>query len=90
VEIRVVLRDVFAASDLAWHLDQPARVSRGEDGLHTVHVDVGENVEHVLAEIRNWMTLHDVGPVTVHVGDERSHGLSVTSSEKGVEPSDVQ
>jgi hypothetical protein len=69
VEIKVVVRDAFAASDLTWYLDASARVSHGEDGVYTVHVQAGDNVRRVLAEIRNWLTLHQVGPVSVHVGD---------------------
>lgn len=69
MEIKVVVRDAFAASDLTWYLDESASVSHRDDGIYTVHVQAGENVRHVLAEIRNWLTLHQVGPVTVHIGD---------------------
>jgi len=61
--------DAFAASDLTWYLDASARVSHGEDGIYTVYVQAGDNVHRVVAEIRNWLTLHQVGPVTVHIRD---------------------
>jgi hypothetical protein len=69
VEIKVVVRDAFAASDLTWFLDASARVSSGENGVYVVHVQAGDNVRGVLAEIRKWLTLHQVGPVTVQIGD---------------------
>jgi hypothetical protein len=69
VEIRVVVQDAFAASDLTWHLSESARVSHGADGVITVHVQAGDNVPRVLGRIRDWLTLHRVGPVTVHIGD---------------------
>jgi hypothetical protein len=45
-------------------------VSKNPDGVCVVHVDVGENTRHILAEIRNWLSLSQVGPVVVHVGDD--------------------
>lgn len=69
MEIKVVVPDAFAASDLTWYLDASARVSTDNDGVYTVSVQAGENVRRVVAEIRNWLTLHQVGPVTVHIGD---------------------
>lgn len=79
MEIKVVVRDAFAASDLTWYLDESASVSREDDGIYTVHIQAGENVRHVLSQIRNWLTLHQVGPVTVHIGD-------VTDTLRPVEP----
>jgi hypothetical protein len=68
VEIKVVVRDAFAASDLTWYLDESARVTH-EDGVYTVYVQAGENVRPVLSKIRNWLTLQQLGAVTVHVGE---------------------
>jgi hypothetical protein len=70
MEIKVVVPDALAASDLTWFLDASARVSKNEDGGCVVHVQVGENLRYILAEIRKWLTLNDVGPVVVHVGDD--------------------
>jgi hypothetical protein len=69
VKIRVIVPDAFAASDLAWHLGEAARVGRGRAGAHTVDVDAGEDVAGVMAEIRTWMKAREIGAVTVHIGD---------------------
>lgn len=70
MEIRVVLPDAFAASDLTWFLNASARVSRSEDGASEVHIQAGENVRHILSDIQDWLKLHGVTPVVVHIGDE--------------------
>jgi hypothetical protein len=70
MEIRVVVPDPLAASDLTWFLDASARVSKNPDGVCVVHIEVGENMRHVLAEIRTWLTLSQIGPVVIHVGDD--------------------
>jgi hypothetical protein len=57
-------------SDLTWFLDASARVSRNPDGVCVGHVEVGENLRHVLAEIRKWLSLSQVGPVVAHVGGD--------------------
>jgi hypothetical protein len=78
MEIKVVVPDALAASDLTWFLDASARVSKNPDGVCVVYVQVGENVQHILSEIRNWLTLNHVGAVVVHVGDD-SHTLAPES-----------
>ena len=70
MEIRVVLHDAFAASDLTWFLNASARVSTSDEGASEVRIQAGENVRQVLSEIRNWLKLHGVTPVVVHIGDE--------------------
>jgi len=70
VEIRVVLPDSFAASDLTWFLNASARVATSHDGASEVHIQAGDNVRHILSEIRDWLKLRGVTPVVVHVGDE--------------------
>jgi hypothetical protein len=70
VEIRVVLPDAFAASDLTWFLNASARVATSSDGATEVHIQAGGNVRHVLSEIQDWLKLRGVTPVVVHIGDE--------------------
>jgi hypothetical protein len=70
MEIRVVLPDAYAASDLTWFLNAAAHVSTSDDGASEVRIQAGENVRHVLSDIRNWLKLHGVTPVVVHIGDE--------------------
>jgi hypothetical protein len=70
VEIRVVLPDAFAASDLTWFLNASAHVIPSDDGASVVRIEAGDSVQHVLADIRNWLKLHAVAPVVVHIGDE--------------------
>ena len=72
MEIKVVVPDAFAASDLTWYLTESASVGVSDDGIYTVHVQAGENIRRVLAEIRVWLRLHHVASVVVHVADERS------------------
>ena len=75
MEIRVVLPDAFAASDLTWFLNASAQVSHLE-GQHVVDVSAGQSVRHVLAQIHDWATLNQISPVVVHVtGDEKLPGL---------------
>ncbi len=69
MEIKVILPDAATASELAWHLGEPARAGRGRAGARTIQLETGDEVEHVLAAIRNWMKLAAVGPVTVHIGE---------------------
>ena len=78
MEITIVVPDALAASDLTWHLDASARVSQNAEGAYVVHVQVGENVKHVMADIRNWLKLNQVGAVVVHVGDD-AHTLAAES-----------
>jgi len=35
-----------------------------------VRIQAGDNVRRVLSDIRNWLKLHGVTPVVVHIGDE--------------------
>ena len=72
MEIRVVVKDAFAASDLTWFLNAPARVVPAKDGGGVVHIQVEGNVNHVLARIRDWLRLDGVSPVVVHVGESAS------------------
>jgi hypothetical protein len=70
VEIKIVVPDALAASDLTWYLDAASRVTKNPDGGCVVYVQVGENLNHVLSQVRNWLTLNQVGAVVVHVGDD--------------------
>ena len=70
MEIKVVLPDAYAASDLTWFLNASARVSTSGEGSSEVHIQAGDNVRRVLSDIRDWLKLHGVTPVVVHVGDE--------------------
>ena len=70
MEIKVVLQDALAASDLTWFLDASARVSKSADGVFVVSIQVGENVRHVQNEIRKWLVANRVGPAVIHLGDE--------------------
>jgi hypothetical protein len=70
MEIKVVVPDPLAASDLTWFLDASARVTKNVDGGCVVYIQAGENMRHILAEIRKWLALNNVGAVVVHVGDD--------------------
>lgn len=68
MEIKVVVPDAFVASDLMWHFAEGVHMRRGPGGTYSVYVEAGDDVSGVVSEIRTWMTLKDVGPVTIHVG----------------------
>jgi hypothetical protein len=71
-EIRVDVPDAHSGSDLTWHLHEHAEVVEGDDGTYVVRVHVnGSSVGKVLSQVRNWVVLHRVDEVVVHVGDER-------------------
>ena len=70
-EIRVDVPNPLTASDLTWHLTDHAVVVEGEDGGCSVRVLAGAGVNRVLSQIRNWVVLHRVDEVVVHVGEER-------------------
>jgi hypothetical protein len=58
MEIKLVVPDAFAASDLTWFLAASTRVSRanGVDGNHVVYIESPKNFRHLIDEIRNWAT----------------------------------
>lgn len=68
MDIRVVVPDAFAASDLTWNLTASAHVYQ-EDGRHIVEIAADGNVGQIVDQIRKWAIVSDIEPVVVHLGD---------------------